>query len=384
MSAPVKIVFFTFLNGVSRNIYQVLFNLYLKLLGFNNEVIGTIMSYNLWGGALLALLIGFISDRVGRKRIIFIIQPLIVVFAIMRLFPVSTWYLYLVSFLYGGLNATTRIISDVFIVENTHNKNRAKFFGMNFGANMLTGVLGNATGGFLGDLFGFKIVMIFAMILRLFAIFPLFNLKEKKIERGKFVLDDFQRKVFWFFIFSTASVGFGAGLFIHFGNVIFYDLFSMSATLIGFILAFAQLGTSIGAAFSHKLGKKFGAGRLLLTAHFIVPVLIFFLAIVREPISFVTIYIGRFTLMNMVSPIFNTLVLSFLPYNILASSAGIRNFANNAMRAIAAMIFAKLAVGSEGYFTIFMISSVFYLINALVTYIFYKNLNGRDMEFYNH
>ncbi|SHH18509.1 MFS transporter [Thermosipho atlanticus] len=384
MSAPVKIILFTFFNGISRNIYQVLFNLYLKSLGYDNEIIGTIMSYNLWGGALLALLIGYFSDKVGRKKVLFLIQPFIVVFAIMRLFPLSANYLYISSFLYGGLNASTRILSDVFIVENTHNKNRAKFFGLNFGANMLTGVLGNATGGILGDLFGFKNVMISAMILRLFAIVPMLNLEEKRIKKGKFLLNDFQKKVFSFYIFSTASVGFGAGLFIHFGNVIFYDLFSLSATLIGFILAFAQLGTSIGSAFSHKLGKKFGAGRLLLISHFIVPILIFMLAIVREPIIFTTIYVSRFTIMNMVNPIFNTLVLSFLPSNILASSAGIRNFANNGMRAIAAMVFANLATGNEGYFYIFIISAAFYFINAVVTFIFYKNLKGKDKEFYEH
>ncbi|MDK2886925.1 MAG: hypothetical protein PWP54_1503 [Thermosipho sp. (in: thermotogales)] len=384
MSAPTRIILFTLINGISRNIYQVLFNLYLRVQGYNNDVVGTIMSYNLWGGAILALIIGYLSDKVGRKKVIFLIQPLMVFFAIFRLFPVSIELIYLTSFIYGGLNSSIRIMSDVFIVENTHNKNRAKFFGLNFGANMLTGVIGNATGGILGDLFGFKNVMILAMLFRLFALLPILKLEEKKIEKGKFVLTEFQKKVFRFFIFSTASVGFGAGLFIHFGNVIFYDLFSLSATLIGFILAFAQLGTSLGSSFSHKLGKKFGAGKLLLISHFTVPFLIFLLAIVRNPVLFTTIYIGRFTIMNMVNPIFNTLVLSFLPSNILASSAGIRLFANNVMRAFAAMLFSKLALNNSGYTIIFIISAIFYFINAIITYIFYKNLNGKDKEFYNH
>ncbi|MCD6105276.1 MAG: MFS transporter [Thermosipho sp. (in: Bacteria)] len=384
MSAPARIILFTLMNGISRNIYQVLFNLYLKSQGYGNDIIGTIMSYNLWGGAILALLIGYISDKVGRKKVIFLIQPLTVFFAIIRLLPISLCFIYLASFLYGGFNSSIRILSDVFIVENTHNRNRAKFFGLNFGANMFTGVLGNATGGMFGDLFGFKNVMILAMIFRLFAVFPILKLEEKRIERGKFVLTEFQKKVFRFFIFSTASVGFGAGLFIHFGNVIFYDLFSLSATVIGFILAFAQLGTSLGSSFSHKLGKKFGAGKLLLLSYFTVPFLIFLLAFIRDPVLFTTIYIGRFTIMNMVNPIFNTLVLSFLPSGILASSAGIRLFANNTMRAFAAMLFSKLAINNNGYTIIFLISAIFYFINAILTYIFYRNLDGRDREYYNH
>ena len=86
----------------------------------------------------------------------------------------------------------------------------------------------------------------------------------------------------------------------------------------------------------------------------------------------------------MVNPIFNTLVLSFLPSGILASSAGIRLFANNTMRAFAAMLFSKLAINNNGYTIIFLISAIFYFINAILTYIFYRNLDGRDREYYNH
>ncbi|WP_051001551.1 MFS transporter [Thermosipho africanus] len=195
-------------------------------------------------------------------------------------------------------------------------------------------------------------------------------------------MDEFQKKIFAFYIFSTASVGFGAGLFIHFGNVIFYDLFALSATVIGFILALAQFGTSIGSTFSHKLGKKFGASKVLMLSNLAVPILILMLSFVREPISFTAIYVARFTIMNMVNPIFNTLVLSYLPKSILASTAGIRSFANNTSRAFAAMLFSVLATSSSGYSIIFLISSIFYFVNALVIYVFYRIMKGKDSEFY--
>ena len=382
MNIPIKIVIFTFLNGISRNIYQVLFNLYFKDLGYSNEIIGKVMSFNLWGSAILAFLIGILSDKIGRKKMIFFVQPLIALFAILRLFPSNLTLLYIFSFVFGGFNASTRILTDVFLVENTHSGNRAKFFGINFGVNMLTGVIGNAAGGFLGDLFGFKNVMISAMIVRVFAIIPLIGINEKIITKEKIKLDYFQKKIFAFYMFSTASVGFGAGLFIHFGNVIFYDLFALSATLIGFILALAQFGTSVGATFSHKLGRRFGAAKILMISNLVVPLLILALSFVREPILFTTIYVSRFTLMNMVNPIFNTLVLSYLPRNILASTTGLRSLINNMSRAFAAMLFSSLATNSKGYEIIFIISSVFYFINAFVVFVFYKLMKGKDEEFY--
>ncbi|MBB6061968.1 MFS family permease [Thermosipho japonicus] len=382
MSPPVRIVFYTFLNGISRNVYQVLFNLYLKNFGYNNSIIGKIMSFNLWGSAILAILLGILSDKIGRKKMLLLVQPLGALFAIMRLFPFNLTWLYITSFLFGGFNSAIMILTDVFLVESTHNKNRAKFFGMNFGVRMLTGVIGNALGGFLGDIFGFRNVMIWSMVLRVFALIPILKINEVVILKEKIKMNEFQKKIFAFYIFSTASVGFGAGLFIHFGNVIFYDLFALSATVIGFILALAQFGTSIGSTFSHKLGKKFGAAKVLMLSNLAVPILILMLSFVREPISFTTIYVARFTIMNMVNPIFNTLVLSYLPKSILASTAGIRSFANNASRAFAAMLFSVLATSSSGYSVIFLISSIFYFVNALVIYVFYKMMKDKDSELY--
>lgn len=382
LSAPVRIVFYTFLNGISRNVYQVLFNLYLKNFGYDNSIIGKIMSFNLWGSAILAVFLGILSDKLGRKKMLLFVQPLGALFAIMRLFPVNLTWLYATSFLFGGFNSAIMILTDVFLVESTHNKNRAKFFGMNFGVRMLTGVFGNALGGFLGDVFGFRNVMIWSMVLRIFALIPILKINEVVVLKEKIKMDEFQKKIFAFYIFSTASVGFGAGLFIHFGNVIFYDLFALSATVIGFILALAQFGTSIGSTFSHKLGKKFGASKVLMLSNLAVPILILMLSFVREPISFTAIYVARFTIMNMVNPIFNTLVLSYLPKSILASTAGIRSFANNASRAFAAMLFSVLATSSSGYSVIFLISSIFYFVNALVIYVFYKMMKDKDSEFY--
>ncbi|ANQ54255.1 MFS transporter [Thermosipho sp. 1063] len=382
MAIANRIIFFTLINGISRNIYQVLFNLYLKNLGYQNDIIGTIMSVNLWGSAILGLIIGILSDKYGRKKMLFVVQPLVSLFAILRLNPSNLMLLYVFSFLFGGFNASIRLLTDVFLVENTHHKNRAKYFGLNFGVNMFTGVLGNGIGGFLGDLLGFRFTMILAMVLRFFSILPVMNIIENKVKVENVKLNEFQKKIFAFYIFSTASVGFGAGLFIHFGNVIFYDLFSLTATFIGFILALAQLGTSIGSTFSHKLGKKFGAAKVLMLSNMVVPILILLLAFIREPITFTTIYIGRFTIMNMVNPIFNTLVLSYLPSNILASSTGIRNFANNVSRAFAAILFSVLALSSKGYMIIFLISSVFYFINGFLMIIFYKNMVGKDKRFY--
>ncbi|QTA38068.1 MFS transporter [Thermosipho ferrireducens] len=385
MSAPLMITLYTLINGLTRNIYQVLFNLYLKNLGYNNEIVGTIMSYNLWGGAILGLLIGFLADKFGRKKVILFTQIFIVIFGIWRLFPTSFLSLYITSFLYGGFNVTSRILSNVFLVDYTHYGNRAKFFGLNFGTVMFTGVIGNALGGMLGDLFGFKSIMILAMLLRIFALVPIWSLKENTRRSNiKIKLTGYQKKVFAYYLFSTMSVGFGAGLFIHFGNVIFYDLFSMSATLIGFVLALAQFGTSLGATFSHKLGKKFGAAKLLLISHFSVPILILLMAFIREPVSFTSIYIARFTIMNMVNPIFSTLILSFLPSNILASTSGLNNFVNNAMRGVAAILFANITRTLNGYWVIFLISSIFYLANALVTLQFYKHINGRDKKLYSN
>lgn len=385
MSQPLLITLFTFIDGLSQSVYGTLFNLMLRHSGVPTNVVGRITSFSLWGAAIFGLLFGFIADRFDKKKLIILAQLLSIFFGIYRVLVNSIVQLNLTSFFFGGFSSASAIILSTLLVLKTHKEDRAKFFGLNFGVGMFTGVFGNILGGVLGDVLNVKLILILSSLTRLIAIYPLMRVNVESVstfDRRINILEFLsaflpsKSKVVFYYLISVISVGFGAGLFVTFGNVIFYDLFKFSATLIGVILALAQFATSLGAVFSHKLGKRFGDMNILVFSYVFVPILIVFLSFVREPITFTSVYVLRFAVMNMVSPLLSALVFSNVPKDKLATVNGVSNFVNNLSRALSAELFAFLTGFSNGYTLIFVISSIFYFINAYVMIRMYKHLNA--------
>lgn len=383
MSQPLLITLFTFMDGIAQSVYGTLFNLALRKGGIPTNVVGRITSSNLWGAAIFGLLFGLIADRFDKKKLIILSQLLSIFFGSYRVIVKSSFQLNITSFFFGGFSSAVAIVLSTLLVLKTNKENRSKFFGLNFGAGMFTGVLGNIVGGMLGDVFNIRLVLIFSNLTRLFALIPLVkvDVETAATDSNRINIREFfstflpgKSKVVFYYLMSVISVGFGAGLFVTFGNVIFYDLFKFSSTVIGTILSLAQLATSLGAVFSHKLGKKFGDMNILVFSYVFVPILIVLLSFIREPITFTFVYVLRFAVMNMVSPLLSALIFSNVRKSRLATVNGVSNFVNNVARALSAELFAFLTVFQNGYTLIFVISSVFYFLNAYVMIKMYKHL----------
>jgi len=106
---------------------------------------------------------------------------------------------------------------------------------------MFTGVIANVVGGLLGDAFGFRIVLLFSSLSRILALYPILKLdatsssaNEESDEAPSIasfskifkIRDSKEVKTILYYFLSNVNVGLGAGLFVVFGNVIFYDLFT--------------------------------------------------------------------------------------------------------------------------------------------------------------
>lgn len=265
MSGTIKsLLFFTFLTSFSRDMYGVIFNLFLRESGIGNTFIGTVTSLSLWGSAVLGLLISVYADAKGRKVALIISTAGYIFTGFYMIFIKDETQLLLFSFLRGGFGVSNFTVIVAMIVDATTPKNRAKVFGANFGISMGSGVFGNFVGGFFGDQFGFQWTLVISMVIFSLSLFILFPLKvERKVSpiRKVFDFSSFskkQKQIVAFNYLSTISVGFGAGLFIHFGNLIFKDLFDLSPTMIGIALSVAQLGTAGGSMVTHRLGRRFG------------------------------------------------------------------------------------------------------------------------------
>jgi predicted MFS family arabinose efflux permease len=366
--------------------FSVVFNLYLRENLVTNQEIGNITSYMLWGSAIIGMIMSFLADSIGRKKLLIVSSLLFPLLNLCLIFVKDATWLNSISFFRGGVGILSQTVVAAMIVDMTENRNRAKVFGLNIGLMMASGVFGNLLGGFLGEWFGLQQVLLFSTACFCLCFLPLTRIESIEYRSSMKKAFDFsmvtaeQKKMLTLFYLSTMTVGFGAGLFIHFGNLIYKDLFGLSASAIGVALSIAQLGTSAGNIFSHLLSRKFGPLQLRFWCELLVVPLMVMMIIVRQPVLFVLIYTARFILMNSASPIVQTIVNSFVPKEKISTIAGMNSFLNNSVRGIAAMLFG-LIIGSSaaGYNLLFTVSTAFYALNAFLSFIFLKRYHAHPV-----
>lgn len=375
---------YSFITGTASSIFKVIFNLFLRDYDLSNTAVGNIASAQLWGSAILGLIISLLADLVGRKKILVLSVILNSFSGTMMVFCTDPTLLWWFSLLNGGFGIVGFTVIAASITLYTSNNSRAKVFGLNTGIIMGSGVLGNFLGGIMGDFLGFRRTLMLSMLIYATALIPLLKIKTSVTKSSLKEIFDFsgfdkdQKKVLFFYFTSTVLVGFGAGLFVNFGNLIFKDLFNLNTTNIGIALSLAQLGTAIGASMCFSFGKKYGPLKFSLVMRTLVVPLMLSLVVIRKPVLFTILYALRFVFMNMTNPIMNSIVFSYMPREKLATISGVNSLFNNSVRAIAAIMFGYIVGSSiDGYKTLFTISTVFYAFSALVVFIFYKNFENK-------
>ncbi|WGS64008.1 MFS transporter [Marinitoga aeolica] len=370
-----NLLYYTFLSSVAQSIYRIVFNLFLRDIGFNNTFISHITSLEMIGSAFLGLVIGIMGDKYGKKLMLIVSSIIFALITFLRVsFPTEHMLLY-TALINGGVLTSRMILLNSLIVDITTHDNRGKYFGYNFGIFMGSGLIGNLIGGTIGEFLGFGTALFITGVTHLSSNLFLFLVHENKEHHSNisikeiFNLNDFsklQSHIVKIHLIRTFLIGFGAGLFVNFGNVIFKDLFNMQPTMIGIALAFAQLGASLGSIFSSKLSRKFGAYQFTFFMNILVIPLIISFAMVRDPYVFTLLYALRFSFMNMTNPVSTTIIMSYIPQNKITTISSFRNFLNFIARSLAALMFGYITSFSSGYSYLFLISAVFYFVSLIL------------------
>ncbi|SHE41682.1 Predicted arabinose efflux permease, MFS family [Marinitoga hydrogenitolerans DSM 16785] len=370
-----KLLYYTLLSSIAQSIYRIVFNLFLRDIGFNNAFISHITSLEMVGSAFLGLLIGVLGDKFGKKLMLIISSVTFAIITFLRISIPTESILIYTALINGGVLTSRMILLNSLIVDITTHENRGKYFGYNFGLFMGSGLIGNLIGGALGEIVGFNVALLITGITHLASNFFLLLVHENKQHHSQvsikeiFNLKEFnklQGHIIKIHLIRTFLIGFGAGLFVNFGNIIFKDLFNMQPTIIGVALAIAQFGASLGSIFSSKLSKKFGAYQFTFLLNMLVIPLIISFAYVRDPYLFTVLYALRFSFMNMTNPVSTTIIMSYIPQNKITTISSIRNFLNFIARSFAALIFGYITSFSGGYTYLFLISALFYFISLLL------------------
>ncbi len=318
---------YAIISGVAIGIYRLIFNFYILSLGFDEKLVGNLVTATSLTALLFALPMGYLADILGRKRSL-LISAVLVSFSIgmMVIWPV-TFIFYAMNILSGIAQSLAAVTMSPFLMENSGEHERTYLFSFSSGIQMVAASVGNWIGGYLpswvanlrnvdpvsSQAYGASI-MVVAIGLAI-GIIPLILIKMPR-------LDHSERTVFAPFSYAAKNprkltqlvlpmliTSIGAGLIMPFMNVFFRVQYHQPDQVIGVLFAWGSLAMGLGLLAAPPLAERFGKIQVVvITQGLSIP---FLILLGFSPVFWISglAYYIRVALMNMSSPVYQTFVM---------------------------------------------------------------------------
>ena len=262
---------------IGMGVFSVMYNLYLKELGFPETVNGKVISMTSLATAIMLIPAGFLSDRFGRKSIITIGAIITMITLFYRSVAIGEHSLIYAAFFTGLFMALVQVSGVPFLAENSRASERMHLFSIHFSIVTIASVIGSLGGGVLADAFhiysgmsvqaSIKWVLIIGSFIFALSLIPLLKLKpaapiEEKVSTTQTTKlpSGFSKNIKIIILFSLANliVGIGSGLVIPYLNLYFSNRFEASNAYIGLILSLGSGMTAVAMLMGPALVKKVG------------------------------------------------------------------------------------------------------------------------------
>ncbi|MEI6308582.1 MAG: MFS transporter [bacterium] len=364
-------------------IFLLLLNLYLAKSGLSKEVIAWVNAAISLAGGLLALPLSALYDRMPRKIALFSFTLLQGLFTFLLLFFQEPLLLVGSAFLIGASFTVYMVLASPFMMENTSPEQRIALFSTNYGILYITGLAGNAVGGFLpswlggflglaGELEGLRAGLAVAAILFSLAAIPFLFLKSyhhQRLPSGKTPESRLRfPKSAWMFLLAMLIISLGAGSFVPFLNL-FFSGRQFSTGEIGLVFTLGSavnvVMTPLAPLLARWLGKIRGViGTLLASIPFLVS-----LAFVRQPALLIGAFISRQAMVNLGQPLLDQYSMELVPEAGRARFAALLTSIRTLAWAFTAPL-AGLVMQRFGFSWLFLGAAGLYLIGCLILWRF--------------
>jgi len=386
------------LTGVSMGVYRLLFNFYALSFGFDEALIGRLITTASFTALIAALPMGYLADLIGRKYSL-VLGGIFIGFSVFGivLFPTEPVF-YAMNILSGVAQSLWGITMAPFLVENSGEEERTYLFSFSQGLQMLSAFAGNWVGGYLPGwmgtwqnvsatnsvAYGWSLVVV--AISFTLGIVPLMFLKRQRLESE-------QRSVFAPLKYAAehpAMLGklvvpllitsIGAGLIMPFMNVFFRVVHKQPDPVIGTLFAWGSLAMGIGFLLAPALADRMGKIQfVVVTQGLSVP----FLALLGfSPWFWLSAgaYYVRLGLMNMSTPVYQAFVMEQVDSSARATVASLTSMAWSFGWAFSQTVSGALQV-KYGFGPPFMGTIVLYIIAISMYWLFFwRKPNSNDSE----
>ena len=376
------------LTGLVMGGFRLIFNFYVLSLGFDEALLGNLITTSSFVALIAALPLGFLADIIGRKGSLVLSGALLSIsILVMALWRTEASF-YSMNVLSGIAQSLAGVTMSPFLMENSNEKERTYLFSFGQGLQMTMASVGNWVGGYLptwmgnakhviatsSTAYGNSILLI--GIGAALAIIPLVFLTSPKLSHS-------QRAIFTPFQYAAKNpllltklilpmllTSLGAGLVMPFMNVFFRQVHHQPDPVIGTLFAWGSLAMGIGLLIAPPLAERTGKIQLVVITQAIsIP---FLILLGFSPIFWVgaaTYYI-RLALMNMSPPVYQTFIMEHVEPSARATVASLTSMAWNFGWAFSPTISGWLQV-RYGFGPSFMGTIILYTLSVIMYWAFF-------------
>ncbi len=381
-------LFNVILTGAVMGVFRLIFNFYVLSLGFDEALLGNLITTSSFVALIVALPMGYLADIIGRKGSLLLSGALLSISILAMALWQSETSFYSMNVLSGIAQSLAGVTMSPFLMENSNEKERTYLFSFGQGLQMTMASVGNWVGGYLPTWMGnAKNVMATSSVAygdsifiigigAALAIIPLVFLTSPKLERN-------QRAIFAPFQYAAKNpvlltklilpmllTSLGAGLIMPFMNVFFRQVHHQPDPVIGALFAWGSLAMGIGLLIAPPLAERTGKIQLVvITQALSIP---FLILLGFSPLFWVgaaTYYI-RLALMNMSSPVYQTFIMEHVEPTGRATVASLTSMAWNFGWAFSPTISGWLQV-RYGFGPSFVGTIILYTISVIMYWAFF-------------
>ncbi len=383
------------LTGAAMGVYRLLFNFYVLSLGYDEALLGTLITTSSLTALLSALPMGYLVDNIGHKTALVIGTAVLgLAVGVMVVFPSALTFV-LMNIVLGLAQSLTGVTMGPFLMENSGEKERTYLFSFTSGLQMASAFFGNWVGGYLptwiGSLQGsaptspsaYGGALAAIAIAGSVGILPLLFLRPVRLARDK-------RSVFaplaYFgqhsrllgkLILPMLVTSLGAGLIMPFMNVFFRNVHHQPDPVIGAMFAWGSLAMGVGLLIAPPLADRFGKIQLVvITQALSIPFLVLLGFAPWFAVSAAAYYI-RLTLMNMSLPVYQTFVMEKVEPSARATVASLVSMANNVGWAFSPQISGWIQV-NYGFQPAFAATLALYILSIFLYWRFFWYPLGKE------
>lgn len=381
-------------QGMGLSIYSLLFNLYLKEIGFGESVIGGLISTTSLGISLMAIPAALIIEKFHVKHLVMTSLVLSSAFYMLQVTNIDEGSLFGFGLLASMFQALFNISVSPFYLRNSNPQQRVHLFSMNSSLNMFAYLVGYLIGGYLPDVVSYiaptftKLELYRASIMIALGIvfssnLLFMNIKRVPIPKVKKRLFEGLREKEWNIlaklILPKLCFAFGGGLIVPFMNLYMKEKFNLSTEMIGVAYATLQFFIFSGIFLTPLLIAKTTPLRfIVLTGLFSIPFMIA-MGLTGNVHLVLSCFFLRGMLMNMSSPITSIFEMEHVREKECVFASAIILFFYHLVYTTSTRLGGYL-IESYSFGPTFYVAGSFYALAIVLYYKFFKREDRANVE----